>query len=190
MTTANKLSTTRKLWSVLTDSEVVGINFGLAALAAVCGLVLYVGSGVAAWVALGLLGIVASLAGVLLYHGVKTFDNYESQLLRHKAAQWAREADTDSERTRRMSDIESMGPTGAMLASGLAIDDWATPAFNIDGTPMLPGGVDLHGHVFGQTDDATLSFDNDPLGTDAFGGYEAPIGMDASTGSDPHNHSF
>jgi hypothetical protein len=189
MASTTKISNARKFWGVLSDPEVVSINGGLLAIAAVCLFVMYATSGVFAIVAGFLLG--AALVGefFVLRHGMQTYDHYEAQLNQHKAAQWARAADTESERTSRMSSIDALGPMAAMAAVGLSIDSMGTPPFNVDGTPMMPGGFDIKGHVFGQTDAMEMTFDDGPTGADAFGGYEPPIGMDShDMFNDHHTH--
>ncbi|MNR71707.1 hypothetical protein D3C71_23850 [compost metagenome] len=95
---------------------------------------------------------------------------------------WVDGAQTDQERAYRQSLWNSQGSTAAMAAAGAAAvgGSLAAPAFNVDGTPMVPGSsMDLNGNVYGMTPMTTGDWNTD---TGQFiaenNSYAAPMGMD------------
>lgn len=181
----NSLSTTEKLWLTATEPEAREVNGGLTALALLCAGLAYLTSGVIQLVAVGLL--LAALAGVIfvLRVGLRTFDVAQAHRVRTRAQHWANAGDTEQDCRSRHEALASFGPVGALSAAGLSSDDLPQIMFNIDGTPMLPGGMlDLNGHSYGQTDVDEMMFEvpsvDMNIPEDA---YHGPIGGD--NGSDP-----
>lgn len=69
---------------------------------------------------------------------------------------WVGEAGDEQERRRRQSMVGRLGAGGALAAAGIA--GYAGPTVNVDGTPMLDGGVvDVMGKTYG---DSGVSFEH------------------------------
>lgn len=66
------------------------------------------------------------------------------------ARRWVDEAGDEQERLRRKSVVDQLGAGGALAAAGIA--GYGGPTANVDGTPMLDGGmVDVMGKTYGDT---------------------------------------
>lgn len=69
----------------------------------------------------------------------------------------------------------AVGGIDSFVNSSSEFDDFSSPSVNIDGSPMM-GGVDIHGHPFGVTNDMFASssigcddlFSNDDMGSSCF----------------------
>jgi hypothetical protein len=65
-----------------------------------------------------------------------------------RAEQWVARAPDEHERRRRREAYSAMGAAALVISQGLKVSE---PSFNVDGSPMLPGGlVDIHGRAYGE----------------------------------------
>lgn len=163
-----------RLWLVLTDPEAAPLYGGLLFLICVFLFLFVCTSGVLPLVSVGVIGMALTGIAYITYTGWNTFGAFQHRFRREQAVAWARSAETQAEQESRMASISTLGATGALIDAGVSLDAFA-PAFNIDGTPMMGGGIDAKGNVFGMTDSAEIFNQNhDGL---PIGGYHEPIGM-------------
>lgn len=128
------------------------ISLGMIALG------LYIGLAFASFVLYCIAAFLIGLCIFVIRKGMRHTDDMKEYWAEAAAKSWAKNGSTSDEVERRLAKVTTLGATAALAEAGIHYQPGAF-GFNIDGTPMMAGGLDLHGNSWGHTNDDTFPID-------------------------------